>query len=77
MEQRVTTYSQYSISSNVNGIKNMEAQTLIGGFHGGSGAHFAGRSFGGYRRYVRRYGFGDYSGDGCYTHSYIHRYYCS
>ena len=25
MEQRVTTYSQYSISSNVNGIKNMEA----------------------------------------------------
>src|SRR5499425_2662521 len=30
MEQRVTTYSQYSISSNVNGIKNMEAQTLDG-----------------------------------------------
>src|SRR6476660_8540944 len=30
MEQRVTTYSQYSISSNVNGIKNMEAQTLYG-----------------------------------------------
>src|SRR5271157_4778845 len=30
MEQRVTTYSQYSISSNVNGIKNMEAQTLNG-----------------------------------------------
>ena len=28
MEQRVTTYSQYAISSNVNGIKNMEAQTL-------------------------------------------------
>src|SRR6516162_8451853 len=28
MEQRVTTYSQYSISANVNGIKNMEAQTL-------------------------------------------------
>ena len=28
MEQRVTTYSQYSISSNVNGIKNMEAQTF-------------------------------------------------
>jgi multidrug efflux pump subunit AcrB len=28
MEQRVTTYSQYSISSNVTGIKNMEAQTL-------------------------------------------------
>jgi multidrug efflux pump subunit AcrB len=30
MEQRVTTYSQYSMSSNVNGIKNMEAQTLNG-----------------------------------------------
>ena len=30
MEQRVTIYSQYSISSNVNGIKNMEAQTLNG-----------------------------------------------
>src|ERR1700753_1966660 len=30
MEQRVSTYSQYSISSNVNGIKNMEAQTLSG-----------------------------------------------
>ena len=30
MEQRVTTYSQYVISSNVNGIKNMEAQTLDG-----------------------------------------------
>ena len=30
MEQRVTTYSQYAISSNVNGIKNMEAQTLYG-----------------------------------------------
>jgi multidrug efflux pump subunit AcrB len=30
MEQRVTTYSQYSISSNVNGIKDMEAQTLDG-----------------------------------------------
>src|SRR3982074_894581 len=29
-EQRVTTYSQYSISANVNGIKNMEAQTLNG-----------------------------------------------
>jgi multidrug efflux pump subunit AcrB len=25
MEQRVSTYSQYSISSNVNGIKDMEA----------------------------------------------------
>src|ERR1700758_2723622 len=30
MEQRVTTYSQYSMSSNVSGIKNMEAQTLNG-----------------------------------------------
>jgi multidrug efflux pump subunit AcrB len=30
MEQRVSTYSQYSISSNVNGIKNIEAQTLAG-----------------------------------------------
>ncbi|HUI20445.1 MAG TPA: efflux RND transporter permease subunit [Methylocella sp.] len=30
MEQRVTTYSEYSISSNVNGIKDMEAQTLSG-----------------------------------------------
>jgi multidrug efflux pump subunit AcrB len=30
MEQRVTTYSQYSISANVNGIKDMEAQTLNG-----------------------------------------------
>src|SRR6202521_3836442 len=30
MEHRVSTYSQYSISSNVNGIKNMEAQTLNG-----------------------------------------------
>src|SRR5580700_2952160 len=30
MEQRVTTYSQYSMSSSVNGIKNMEAQTLNG-----------------------------------------------
>ena len=27
MEQRVTTYSQYAISANVNGIKNIEAQT--------------------------------------------------
>src|SRR6267378_6177761 len=27
MEQRVTTYSQYSISSNVTGIRNIEAQT--------------------------------------------------
>jgi multidrug efflux pump subunit AcrB len=30
MEQRVTTYSEYSVSSNVNGIKDMEAQTLNG-----------------------------------------------
>src|SRR6201988_3109206 len=30
MEQRVTTYSQYSISTSVNGIKDMEAQTLNG-----------------------------------------------
>src|SRR5882757_3021465 len=30
MEQRVTTYSQYSISANVNGIENIEAQTLNG-----------------------------------------------
>src|SRR6202795_4271011 len=30
MEQRVTTYSQYSISASVNGIKNMEVQTLNG-----------------------------------------------
>src|SRR5271155_2287027 len=30
MEQRVTTYSQYSISTNVTGIKDMEAQTLNG-----------------------------------------------
>lgn len=30
MEQRVTTYSQYAISANVNGIKNIEAQTMAG-----------------------------------------------
>src|ERR1700731_4878390 len=30
MEERVTTYSQYSISSNVTGIKDIEAQTLNG-----------------------------------------------
>jgi multidrug efflux pump subunit AcrB len=30
MEQRVTTYSQYTMSTNVTGIKNMEAQTLNG-----------------------------------------------
>lgn len=30
MEQRVTTYSQYAMSSNVTGIRNIEAQTLAG-----------------------------------------------
>ncbi|SFJ97420.1 efflux RND transporter permease subunit [Methylocapsa palsarum] len=30
MEQRVTTYSEYSISSNVNDIRNIESQTLAG-----------------------------------------------
>jgi len=30
MEQRVTAYSQYAMSSNVTGIRNMEAQTLNG-----------------------------------------------
>src|ERR1700761_5729929 len=30
MEQRVTTYSEYSISSSVNGIKDIEAQTMAG-----------------------------------------------
>jgi multidrug efflux pump subunit AcrB len=30
MEQRVTTYSQYAISSSVTGIRNIEAQTLNG-----------------------------------------------
>jgi multidrug efflux pump subunit AcrB len=30
MEQRITTYSEYSISSNVNDIKNMESETLEG-----------------------------------------------
>jgi len=30
MEQRVSTYSQYSISGNVTGIRNIEAQTLNG-----------------------------------------------
>src|ERR1700724_2089552 len=30
MEQRVSTYSQYASNANVNGIKNMEAQTLNG-----------------------------------------------
>src|SRR6202008_1360131 len=28
--QRVTTYAQYAISSNVNGIKDMEAETVNG-----------------------------------------------
>src|SRR5580692_272432 len=30
MEQRVTTYSEYAMSTNVSGIKDMEAQTLDG-----------------------------------------------
>ncbi len=30
MEQRVTTYSEYAISSSVNGIRDIEAQTLNG-----------------------------------------------
>jgi multidrug efflux pump subunit AcrB len=30
VEQRITTYSQYSISANVNGIRNIEAQSLNG-----------------------------------------------
>jgi multidrug efflux pump subunit AcrB len=30
MDQRVTTYSQYAISSNVNDVRNMEAETLEG-----------------------------------------------
>src|SRR3954469_26043647 len=30
VEQRVTTYSQYAMSSNVTGIRNMEAQSLNG-----------------------------------------------
>jgi multidrug efflux pump subunit AcrB len=30
MEQRVSTYSQYAISTSVTGIRNMEAQTLNG-----------------------------------------------
>ena len=30
MEQRVTTYSQYAISTSVNGIRDIEAQTLNG-----------------------------------------------
>ena len=30
MEQRVTTYSEYALSASVNGIKDIEAQTLNG-----------------------------------------------
>ena len=30
MEQRLTTYSEYSLSSSVNGIKDIEAQSLNG-----------------------------------------------
>ena len=30
MEQRVTTYSEYSISTTVSNIRNMESQTLSG-----------------------------------------------
>ena len=30
MEQRVTTYSEFSLSNNVNGIRNIESQTLQG-----------------------------------------------
>ena len=30
MEQRVTTYSEYAVSTSVSGIKDMEAQTLDG-----------------------------------------------
>ena len=30
MEQRVTTYSEYSISTSVNDIRNMESQTVEG-----------------------------------------------
>src|SRR5467141_1307743 len=30
MEQRVTTYSEYALSTSVNGIKDIEAQTLDG-----------------------------------------------
>ena len=30
MEQRVTTYSEFALSNNVNGIKNIESQTLQG-----------------------------------------------
>ena len=30
MEKRVTTYSEYSLSNNITGIKNIEAQTLNG-----------------------------------------------
>jgi multidrug efflux pump subunit AcrB len=30
MEKRVTTYSEYSLSNNINGIKNLESQTMYG-----------------------------------------------
>jgi multidrug efflux pump subunit AcrB len=30
MEEQVTAYSQYAISTSVSGVKNMEAQTLNG-----------------------------------------------
>ena len=30
MEQRITTYSEYSVSANVNDIRNIESQTLSG-----------------------------------------------
>ena len=30
MEQRVTTYGQYALSSSVNGIRDIEAQTISG-----------------------------------------------
>jgi multidrug efflux pump subunit AcrB len=30
MEKRVTTYSEYSLSNNINGIKNIESQTMYG-----------------------------------------------
>ena len=30
MEKRVTTYSEYSLSNNINGIRNIESQTMYG-----------------------------------------------
>ncbi len=30
MEQRITTYSEYSISSSVSNVRNIESQTLEG-----------------------------------------------